>query len=226
MVVLSEVLKALAFTPYPELYHGVVHFEIRVSMLHTMESARCEIGLVVHPVNSAPVIHFDHSRLWAATNGGIVKPHKNIQLHGDYVFGVQNGSIAGLEGITFHKGDGSHDTEMDITSTLANLNLQLSRLFYHSGGECRQQNISLSVELDDLGNFGASKDEMGPYTAWMMGARLCSLVLASHEAPPMSTYFDVAKGQPQTFRAIRRSDSTYLHSSASYDSADLLCLED
>ena len=46
---------------------------------------------------------------------------------------------------------------------------QLSRLFYHSGGECRQQNISLSVELDDLGNFGASKDEMGPYTAWMMG---------------------------------------------------------
>lgn len=42
----------------------------------------------------------------------------------------------------------------------------------------------------------------------------------------MSTYFDVAKGQPQTFRAIRRSDSTYLHSSTSYDSADLLCLED
>ena len=40
MVVLSEVLKALAFTPYPELYQGVVHFEIRVSMLHTMESAR------------------------------------------------------------------------------------------------------------------------------------------------------------------------------------------
>ncbi|CAK9082964.1 unnamed protein product [Durusdinium trenchii] len=181
MVVLSEVLKALAFTPYPELYHGVVHFEIRVSMLHTMESARCEIGLVVHPVNSAPVIHFDHSRLWADFSGGwfVEQMHSarlklevscgTMSFLIDYVFGVQNGSIAGLEGITFHKGDGSHDTEMDITSTLANLNLQLSRLFYHSGGECRQQNISLSVELDDLGNFGASKDEMGPYTAWMMG---------------------------------------------------------
>ena len=44
------------------------------------------------------------------------------------MLGVQNGSIAGTEGITFHAGDGSHDTDMDITSTLANLNLQLGRL--------------------------------------------------------------------------------------------------
>eukprot|EP00438_Fugacium_kawagutii_P032435 Skav209376 [mRNA] locus=scaffold64:111103:122833:+ [translate_table: standard] len=79
----------------------------------------------------------------------------------DYVFGVQNGSIAGTEGITFHSGDGSHDTDMDITSTLANLNLQLGRLYYHSGGDCREQNITISAELDDLGNFGAFMDEMG-----------------------------------------------------------------
>ena len=39
-------------------------------------------GLVVHPVNSPPVIHVDESRLLAATNGGLVKPHKNIHLHG------------------------------------------------------------------------------------------------------------------------------------------------
>ena len=32
--------------------------------------------------------------------------------------------------------------------------------YYHSGG-CREQNITISAELDDLGNFGASMDEMG-----------------------------------------------------------------
>lgn len=52
----------------------------------------------------------------------------------DYVTGVQNGSIAGTEGITFHSGDGAHDTDMDITSTLANLNLQLGRLYLRPGG--------------------------------------------------------------------------------------------
>lgn len=199
-------LKALQFTPSPALYHGVVHLEIRVKMAETPEWTWCEIGLVVHPVNSPPVIHVDETRLLAATNGGLVKPHKNIHLHGvlrlsdpdeedfsggwfvervhsarlklhascgtmsfliaaapqDYVLGVQNGSIAGTEGITFHAGDGSHDTDMDITSTLANLNLQLGRLYYHSGG-CREQNITISAELDDLGNFGASMDEMGNY---------------------------------------------------------------
>lgn len=45
-------------------------------------SARCEIGLVVHPVNTPPVIHVDDRRLLAATNGGIVKPHKHVHLHG------------------------------------------------------------------------------------------------------------------------------------------------
>lgn len=199
-------LKALQFTPSPALYHGVVHLEIRVKMAETPEWTWCEIGLVVHPVNSPPVIHVDETRLLAATNGGLVTPHKNIHLHGvlrlsdpdeedfsggwfvervhsarlklhascgtmsfliaaapqDYVLGVQNGSIAGTEGITFHAGDGSHDTDMDITSTLANLNLQLGRLYYHSGG-CREQNITISAELDDLGNFGASMDEMGNY---------------------------------------------------------------
>jgi len=198
-------LRALQFTPYPALYHGVVHLEVRVSMLETTEFTRCEIGLVVHPVNSPPKIHVNEMRLLAATNGGIVKPHKNVHLHGvlrlsdpdeedfsggwfverthsarlklnvscgtmsfliagtqDYVSGVQNGSIAGTEGITFHSGDGAHDTDMDISSTLANLNLQLGRLYYHSGA-CREQNVTISAELDDLGNFGASMDEMGNY---------------------------------------------------------------
>jgi len=206
LAVFRAALKALSFTPYPELYHGVVHLEIRVAAQETHERTKCEIGLIVHPVNTPPVIRVDDKRLLAGTNGGIVKPHKEIPLHGviqlsdpdeedfsggwfvervhsarlqlrascgtisfliagpqDYVFGVQNGSIAGTEGITFHSGDGFHDTDMDITSTLRNLNLQLGRLFYHSGGGCRGQNITISVELDDLGNFGASMDEMGNY---------------------------------------------------------------
>lgn len=37
-------LRALQFTPYPALYHGVVHLEVRVSMLETTEFTRCEIG--------------------------------------------------------------------------------------------------------------------------------------------------------------------------------------
>ena len=51
-------------------------------MRHTEEVASCEIGLIVHPVNSPPVIHVDHLRLSAATNGGLVKPHKHVPLHG------------------------------------------------------------------------------------------------------------------------------------------------
>jgi len=199
-------LRALVFTPFPELYHGVVHLEVRIVALETEEETRCEIGLIVHPVNSAPEIAVDESRLLSATNGGLVKPHKDIHLNGvirlsdpdeenfsggwfvqrvhsarlklrascgflsflmagpqDYVLGVQNGSIAGTEGITFHSGDGAHDTDMDVTSTLRNLNLQLSRLFYHSGGDCRGENITIAVELDDLGNYGAYMDEMGNY---------------------------------------------------------------
>ena len=74
---------------------------------------------------------------------------------------------------------------MDVTSTLRNLNLQLSRLFYHSGGvawteeerfstcprpsirdrvqpiacfqDCRGENITIAVELDDLGSLAATK---------------------------------------------------------------------
>lgn len=42
----------------------------------------CNSGLVVHPVNSPPKIHVNEMRLLAATNGGIVKPHKNVHLHG------------------------------------------------------------------------------------------------------------------------------------------------
>jgi len=195
---LRAVFRGLAFTPFPELYHGVVHLEIRVSAAYTDEEERCEIGLVVHPVNSAPVIHVNQARLMASTGGGVVTPHKDINMAGviqlsdpdeedysggwfmqrvhsarlklrvscgtmsfamfgepDYVSGVQNGSIAGIEGVTFHAGDGSHDTDMDITSTLENLNQQLMRLYYHSGADCRDTHITIWAELDDLGNYGA-----------------------------------------------------------------------
>lgn len=74
---------------------------------------------------------------------------------GDYILGVQNGSVAGIEGITFYTGDGSKDPKMDISSTLNHLNVQLHRLYYHSGGSCRGQEVTLSAELDDLGNYGA-----------------------------------------------------------------------
>ena len=60
----------------------MVHLEVRVVALETTEEARCEIGLIVHPVNSAPMIAVDESQLLAATSGGLVKPHKDIRLHG------------------------------------------------------------------------------------------------------------------------------------------------
>ena len=59
-----------------------MHLEVRVVAVETEEEARCEIGLIVHPVNSAPVIAVDETRLLSATNGGFVKPHKDIHLHG------------------------------------------------------------------------------------------------------------------------------------------------
>ena len=55
---------------------------ISLNSSNHLEVAAFLSGLVVHPVNSPPVIHVDETRLLAATNGGLVKPHKNIHLHG------------------------------------------------------------------------------------------------------------------------------------------------
>eukprot|EP00930_Biecheleria_cincta_P038907 TRINITY_DN26756_c0_g3_i1.p1 TRINITY_DN26756_c0_g3~~TRINITY_DN26756_c0_g3_i1.p1 ORF type:complete len:2437 (+),score=322.57 TRINITY_DN26756_c0_g3_i1:864-7313(+) len=202
LATLRTVLRILAFTPHPKLYHGIVHFEMTVSAAGTDEEERCEIALVVHPVNTAPVIHIDQGRLMAVTNKGVVTPHTDTHLAAviqlsdpdeedysggwfvqqqhsarlklrvscgtisfhtvgerDFVHGVQNGPIAGISGVTFHSGDGSYDTDMDITSTLENLNAQLQRLHYHSGSHCRGLSITIWVELDDLGNYGAGVDE-------------------------------------------------------------------
>jgi hypothetical protein len=78
----------------------------------------------------------------------------------DYELGVQNGSIAGTEGLTFHAGDGLRDTFINVTSTLDHLNGQLWRLYYHSQN-CREEKIVISVHVDDLGNWG----DGGPLTA-------------------------------------------------------------
>ncbi|CAE8581374.1 unnamed protein product, partial [Polarella glacialis] len=195
-----EVFRALAFTPFPKLFHGIVRLFIQVSAILTSEEEICDIGVVVHPVNTAPIIHVDE----LATGGLAVLPHKDVHLDGvillsdpdeedysggwftqrvhsarlkvrvscgtmsllmigeqDYVRGVQRGSIAGIEGLTFHEGDGSHDTAFDVTSTLENLNQQLRRLYYHSGANCRGENVTISIELDDLGNYGAGRDDQG-----------------------------------------------------------------
>mmetsp|Transcript_76189 Transcript_76189/g.240929 ORF Transcript_76189/g.240929 Transcript_76189/m.240929 type:complete len:247 (-) Transcript_76189:95-835(-) len=199
---LRLVLRALAFTPYPELFHGVVHFSLEVVASATGEVVHCDVGLVVHPMNSAPVITVDLPRLTEATDGGIVHPQQHIHLAGllalsdpddeaftdwfakrthsarlrlsvscgtmsfgvtgdtDYKLGKQGGSIAGTEGMTFHEGDGTQDPVLDVTSTLDHLNGELHRLIFHSLN-CRGVNVTLAVDLDDLGHFGAG----GPRSA-------------------------------------------------------------
>lgn len=72
----------------------------------------------------------------------------------DYVLGVQNGSIASLEGLTFHAGDGLRDASFEVTSTLDNLNGHLHRLYHHSQ-HCRETTVRIDAHIDDLGNYGA-----------------------------------------------------------------------
>jgi len=200
---LRAFLNAVTFTASPELFHGVVHFGLGATVLATGEEASCSIGLVVHPVNTPPVIDIDKAQFLACggvsagSNGGVLvnadqdvliagviklsdpdeedfsdwftrRTHSarlvlvvscgslSFDLYGDsdYVLGIQNGSIAGAEGLTFHRGDGYKDAHLDVTSTLDHLNGQLHRLYYHSYG-CADQDVTLSVELDDLGNYGA-----------------------------------------------------------------------
>jgi len=200
---LRAFLNAVSFTPSPPLFHGVVHFGLFVSILGTGEEASCDVGLVVHPVNTPPIIYVDKARLLAIptdskyTDGTLAfNADEDILLRGvlkladpdeedfydwftkrthsarlvlrvncgslswdlytdaDYVYGEVNGSIAGAEGLTFHNGDGYKDPLLNVTSTLDHLNGQLHRLYYHSYG-CAGQNITLFVELDDLGNYGA-----------------------------------------------------------------------
>jgi hypothetical protein len=202
---LRSVIQDLTFTPLPKLFNGVVRLSIKVAAILTEEEASCDTGLVIHPVNTAPIIHIDQVRLQAATNG-LVKPYQDILLYGviqlsdpdvedysngwftqrtlsarivvrtscgtlsllmaqerDYVRGVQRGSIAAFEGLTFLVGDGRNDNVFEVISTMDDLNEQLNRLYYHSGGDCRDTNVTISVELDDLGNFGAGTDAFGHF---------------------------------------------------------------
>mmetsp|Transcript_130251 Transcript_130251/g.337828 ORF Transcript_130251/g.337828 Transcript_130251/m.337828 type:complete len:189 (-) Transcript_130251:7-573(-) len=171
---------------------------MQVTAVSTGEEVSCDVGIVVHPVNSPPSIVVDEAQLIEATGGRrVVRSHEDIFLAGvylladpdeegfgdwfgdnvhtarlhlevscgslsfgrpsdrDYAWGVQNGSIAGTEGLTFYAGDGSKDPRMEISSTLNHLNVQLRRLYYHSGGGCRGKDIRMSLMLDDLGNYGA-----------------------------------------------------------------------
>jgi len=200
---LRAYLNAISFTPSPPLFHGVVHYGLFVSILATGEEASCDVGLIVHPVNTPPIIYVDKARLLAIPSesprndgsvafnadedillGGVLKladpdeedfydwftkrTHSarlflsvtcgtlswDLYKDTDYVYGEVTGSIAGAEGLTFHKGGGYKDEMMNVTSTLDHLNGQLHRLYYHSYG-CSGQNVTMYVELDDLGNYGA-----------------------------------------------------------------------
>jgi len=200
---LRAFLNAVSFTPSPVLFHGVVHFGLFVSVLNSGEEASCDVGLVVHPVNTAPKIEVDQARMralkpmGAMTNStfavnadedvlfaGVLKlsdPDEedfydwftrrtmsarlslrvscgslswDLYKDSDYVYGEQHGSIAGSEGLTFHNGDGYKDAFLNVTSTVDHLNGQLHRLYYHSYA-CARQEVALSVELDDLGNYGS-----------------------------------------------------------------------
>jgi len=200
---LRAYLNAISFTPSPPLFHGVVHYGLFVKILATGEEASCDVGMIVHPVNTAPIIYVDKARLLdipsesPRTDGSVTfNADEDILLDGvlkladpdeedfydwftkrvhsarlvlsvtcgtlswdiyqdsDYILGEVNGSIAGTEGLTFHKGDGYKDEMMNVTSTLDHLNGQLHRLYYHSYG-CAGHRVKLFVELDDLGNYGA-----------------------------------------------------------------------
>mmetsp|Transcript_54156 Transcript_54156/g.128937 ORF Transcript_54156/g.128937 Transcript_54156/m.128937 type:complete len:994 (-) Transcript_54156:152-3133(-) len=185
-----QVLEVLTFTPSQDIYHGVVHFHFKLLHLNSSRVVECDVGLVVHPVNTPPVITVD--------TGAISLPlplSADVSLHGllrlsdpdeedffgwfadrthssrlslqvscgslsighysdyDFVNGVQSGSTAGVEGLTFNFGDGFEDRHINITSTTKHLNWQLRRLYYHSHG-CGGVDTVLAVELDDLGNFG------------------------------------------------------------------------
>eukprot|EP00929_Paragymnodinium_shiwhaense_P076937 TRINITY_DN39600_c0_g5_i1.p1 TRINITY_DN39600_c0_g5~~TRINITY_DN39600_c0_g5_i1.p1 ORF type:complete len:7063 (+),score=1414.31 TRINITY_DN39600_c0_g5_i1:190-21189(+) len=80
---LRFVLAALRYTPYPKLFHGIVHFGMVASVIATGEQANCDIGIVVHPVNTAPLVTVSRPHFLAATNNrGVVKPHQDIHLVG------------------------------------------------------------------------------------------------------------------------------------------------
>eukprot|EP00927_Polykrikos_kofoidii_P076636 TRINITY_DN73700_c0_g1_i1.p1 TRINITY_DN73700_c0_g1~~TRINITY_DN73700_c0_g1_i1.p1 ORF type:complete len:1021 (+),score=129.48 TRINITY_DN73700_c0_g1_i1:191-3064(+) len=200
---LRFILAALHYTPFPELFNGVIHFGLTIAATSTGQEASCDIGLIVHPKNSPPAISVDKLRLSGALDSNALRPHEDVDLSGviqlsdpdeedlsdwfsrrthtsrftlnascgsmsfgfinnavDYVLGVQSGSIAGSDGLTFHEGDGYRDVAIDVTSTIDHLNGQLHRLLYHSQG-CRGKTITIFVALDDLGNYGSG----GPLAA-------------------------------------------------------------
>ncbi|CAK0891307.1 unnamed protein product [Prorocentrum cordatum] len=82
---LRDVLAAVAFTPYPVLFHGVIHLGLEVTVIARGESARCDVGIVVHPVNSPPAIRVDHAQLERALGGPTMSPQRNVSLAGVFL---------------------------------------------------------------------------------------------------------------------------------------------
>jgi len=56
---LRAVLRALAFSPYPEYYTGIVHFFFKVTAVSTGEETSCDVGIVVHPSDPPPATGVD-----------------------------------------------------------------------------------------------------------------------------------------------------------------------
>lgn len=58
-----DVFSTLAFSSSPPLFHGVVKLEVHVAMVMTSLAASCSVGLIVHPVNTPPVVTVNSTAL-------------------------------------------------------------------------------------------------------------------------------------------------------------------
>ncbi|RYY76393.1 MAG: DUF4347 domain-containing protein [Gammaproteobacteria bacterium] len=112
------------------------------------------------PVNTMPVTQYtneDVPLVFSAGNGNQIQitdvdaGSGNVRVTLAVITGELN--LASIAGLTFNTGDGTNDTAMDFTGTVANINNALATLTYHSATNYFGAD-TFTIVTNDLGNTG------------------------------------------------------------------------
>jgi hypothetical protein len=162
-VVVDAVTGLLTFTPSLN-YNGTTSFTYTVTS-PTGVTETAQVNVNVTPVNDAPVntvpaaqtFNEDTTRVFSTANGNAISVTDIDAATGllTVTLSVTNGTLTlnGTTGLAFSAGDGSGDTAMTFSGTLANINAALNGLAFNPVADYNGP-AQLSIATNDNGNTG------------------------------------------------------------------------
>jgi len=129
---LRGVLDTLAYTPYPNLFNGIVRFELKVIVISSGQQASCAVGIVVKPVNSPPQVAIDNERVRALVGVKGIQPNQDVLLDG--VFHLMDPDLQDFDGWYSHH---VHSGHMNVSVSCGSLSFGMPRYEDYIHGEMR-----------------------------------------------------------------------------------------